>query len=96
MPLDLEGLEAMNIGGGKGAWEGYTLQDMQNLTLQQELLDEQEEEQEDEEDREDINLREGDALIVVAKTEEVSHFTILLHPFLYRHGIHVDHSLFDG
>mmetsp|Transcript_9757 Transcript_9757/g.17047 ORF Transcript_9757/g.17047 Transcript_9757/m.17047 type:complete len:737 (-) Transcript_9757:70-2280(-) len=70
MPLDLKGLQSLGIGG-----QNYSVEDLQNMTLnnQHDLdndLDDDEEEEEDEEDANDIKLHDGDALVVVAKTEE--------------------------
>mmetsp|Transcript_33589 Transcript_33589/g.60475 ORF Transcript_33589/g.60475 Transcript_33589/m.60475 type:complete len:565 (-) Transcript_33589:85-1779(-) len=79
MPLDMEGLKALGIGGGNlrdmptgGDDEGgYTMEDLQNMTMNNnELLEEEDDEDEDEEDVNDIKLHDGDALVVVAKTEE--------------------------
>lgn len=74
-PLDLEGLQAMGIGGklpGKGGGdEGYTAEDLQNMTMNNdELNDEDDDEEEDEDDINDIKIRDQDALILVAKAEE--------------------------
>mmetsp|Transcript_7781 Transcript_7781/g.19301 ORF Transcript_7781/g.19301 Transcript_7781/m.19301 type:complete len:537 (+) Transcript_7781:573-2183(+) len=69
-PLDLEGLQAMGIGGsGK---DGYTMDDLQNMTMNNNEIkdDEEDEGEDDEDDVDDVKLREGDALVVVAKTEE--------------------------
>mmetsp|Transcript_25602 Transcript_25602/g.46299 ORF Transcript_25602/g.46299 Transcript_25602/m.46299 type:complete len:558 (+) Transcript_25602:179-1852(+) len=79
MPLDVEGLQSLGIGGGGkirmpgggGEDGGYTMEDLQNMTLNNaELLDEEEEDEDDDEDVNDIKLHDGDALVVVAKTEE--------------------------
>ena len=78
-PLDMEGLQAMGIGGklpgsggGIGGDEGYTLEDLQNMTMNNNDLDddEDEEEEDDADDIDDIRIRDQDALILVAKTEE--------------------------
>lgn len=81
-PLDLEGLQAMGIGGkfpgigkgGSGEDERYTLEDLQNMTMNNnELLDDYDEDddvEEDENDIDDVRIRDEDALILVAKTEE--------------------------
>src|SRR6056300_1448103 len=76
-PLDMEGLQAMGIGGklpggGSGGDEGYTLEDLQNMTMNNNDLDDDEDEEDDEEDADDIDdirIRDQDALILVAKTE---------------------------
>ena len=78
MPLDMEGLHALGIGGGGGGGgvgkDGkYSMEDLQNMTMNNdELLDDEEEEEEDddEDDVNDIQLRDTDALLVLAKTEE--------------------------
>ena len=78
MPLDMEGLHALGIGGGGGVGKGkedgkYSMEDLQNMTMNNdELLDDEEEEEEDddEDDVNDIQLRDTDALLVLAKTEE--------------------------
>lgn len=88
MPLDMDGLNSLNFGGGtnngKGKvvmgedGDGYTMEDLQNMTFQDiEDLDGEEDEEEDAEEDEDVRIREGDALIVVAKTEDVSVFHVL-------------------
>jgi len=74
-PLDLEGLHAMGIGGssgkGSGGDEGYTLEDLQNMTMNNDdLNDEEDDEEEDEDDIDDVKIRDQDALILVAKAEE--------------------------
>jgi periodic tryptophan protein 1 len=77
-PLDLEGLQAMGIGGklpgkGLGGEEGYTLEDLQNMTMNNNELDEDDDDDEEEEDEDyldDIKIRDQDALILVAKAEE--------------------------
>jgi len=74
MPLDVEGLQALGIGGGgkidiEGG--GYTIEDLQNMTMNNaDLFEDDDEEDEDEEDANDIKIFDGDALVVVAKTEE--------------------------
>lgn len=70
-PLDLEGLQAMGIGGKAGGDEGYTLEDLQNMTMNNdEFNEEDDDEEEDEDDIDDIKIRDQDALILVAKAEE--------------------------
>lgn len=77
MPLDVEGLASLGIGGGKigagkagGDDEGYTMEDLQNMTMNNELDDDEGDDEDDEDYLEDVRIREGDALVVVAKTEE--------------------------
>ncbi len=84
MPLDMDGLNSLNFGGGTNNMksgkvvmgddgEGYTMEDLQNMTFQDiEDLDGDEEDEDDAEEAEDVKIRDGDALIVVAKTEDVS------------------------
>lgn len=78
-PLDMEGLQAMGIGGklpgggGLGGDEGYTLEDLQNMTMNNNDLDDDDDEEDEEDDADDIDdirIRDQDALILVAKTEE--------------------------
>lgn len=83
MPIDVAGLQSVGIGGGGGGGPamptggyggddgGYTMEDLKNMTMNNnELLGEEEEENDDEEDADDVKIRNGDALVVVAKTEE--------------------------
>jgi periodic tryptophan protein 1 len=80
MPLDVEGLQSLGIGGsggGDGGGKmhgkdgGYTMEDLQNMTMNDDDVDEDEDDDDDDqEDEDDIQLRNTDALIVVAKTEE--------------------------
>jgi len=82
MPLDMDGLNSLNFGGGTNNMksgkvimgddgEGYTMEDLQNMTFQDiQDLDGDEEEEDDAEEEEDVKIRDGDALIVVAKTED--------------------------
>ena len=80
MPLDVEGLQSLGIGGsggGDGGGKmhgkdgGYTMEDLQNMTMNDDDVDEDDEDDDDDqEDEDDIQLRNTDALIVVAKTEE--------------------------
>lgn len=71
-PLDLEGLQAMGIGGkiGGGDGEGYTLEDLQNMTMNNDEFNDEDDDEEDEDDIDDIKIRDQDALILVAKAEE--------------------------
>ena len=71
-PLDMEGLQAMGIGGKGGGDEGYTLQDLQNMTMNNNEYEDEDDddEEDDEDDMNDINIRDQDALILVAKAEE--------------------------
>lgn len=71
MPLDVEGLHSLGIGGGNSG--GYTMADLQNMTMNnQDFLegDDDEDDEVDEDDEDDIKLRDTDALVVVARTEE--------------------------
>jgi periodic tryptophan protein 1 len=78
MPLDVEGLQSLGIGGSGGGGGGkmhgkdggYTMEDLQNMTMNDDGVDEDEDNDDDQEDEDDIQLRDTDALIVVAKTEE--------------------------
>jgi periodic tryptophan protein 1 len=71
MPLDLEGLQSLGIGGSKMMGdEGYTMEDLKNMTMNNIELDGSDEDEEDQDDVDDIRLQDGDALIVVAKTED--------------------------
>ena len=72
MPLDVQGLRSLGIGGATGGEGGYTLDDLRNMTDNDVYDDDFDEEEEDEDYLEDVRLRDGDALVVVAKTEEVS------------------------
>eukprot|EP00571_Detonula_confervacea_P015473 CAMPEP_0172308560 /NCGR_PEP_ID=MMETSP1058-20130122/9112_1 /TAXON_ID=83371 /ORGANISM="Detonula confervacea, Strain CCMP 353" /LENGTH=526 /DNA_ID=CAMNT_0013020999 /DNA_START=383 /DNA_END=1964 /DNA_ORIENTATION=+ len=65
MPVDVEGLQSINIGGGNS---GFNMGDLQNMTM--ENGEEDDEDEDDEDDEDDIKLQDGDALVVVAKTEE--------------------------
>lgn len=68
MPVDVEGLQSIGIGGGN---VGYNMGDLQNMTMNGDELEGIDDEDEDDpEDDEDIKLQDGDALVVVAKTEE--------------------------
>jgi len=77
MPLDVEGLRSLGIGGSGGGSGGkmhgkdggYTMEDLQNMTMNDQDGDD-DDDGDDEEDVDDIQLRDSDALIVVAKTEE--------------------------
>jgi hypothetical protein len=71
MPLDVQGLQSLGIGGATTGEGGYTLDDLRNMT-DNDVYDDLEDEEEDEDYLEDVRLRDGDALVVVAKTEEVS------------------------
>lgn len=71
MPLNLEGLQSLGIGGSKmSSTEGYTMEDLRNMTMNNIDLEDSDDEEEDQEDADDIRLQDGDALIVVAKTED--------------------------
>jgi hypothetical protein len=71
MPLDVAGLQSLGIGGGNT--EGYTMADLKNMTDNDVYDDDDLDDDEDDEDYlDDVRIREGDALIVVAKTEDVS------------------------
>ncbi len=69
MPLDLEGLQSLGIGGSNGD-EGCTMEDLRNMTMNNIELEDSDEDEEDEEDMDDIRLYDGDALVVVAKIED--------------------------
>jgi len=66
MPVDVAGLQSLGIGGSGG----YTMEDLQNMTMNNNELDDDEDDEEDEEDMDDMKIHDTDALIVVAKTEE--------------------------
>lgn len=84
MPIDVEGLQSIGIGrgsgglampsGGYGGEDGdgrYTMADLKNMTKNNhEFLDEDVDDEDDEDDANDVQLHDGDALLVVAKTEE--------------------------
>jgi periodic tryptophan protein 1 len=74
MPLDVEGLQSLGIGGTGGGGRkkegGYTMEDLQNMTMNNADEDDDEDDDDDQEDVDDIQLRDTDALLVVAKTEE--------------------------
>jgi hypothetical protein len=70
MPLDVNGLQSLGIGGGRK--EGYSIDDLRNITDNDVYDDDLDEDEDDEDDLDDIKIREEDALIVVAKTEDVS------------------------
>lgn len=61
MPVDVEGLEAMNIGGSGGLYADHLMDD-----------DDQAEPDENDSEADDTKLQPDDAIVVVAKTEEVS------------------------
>ncbi|KAL7546169.1 hypothetical protein ACHAWF_009510 [Thalassiosira exigua] len=74
MPVDVEGLQALGIGGGGGGkapgdGEGYTAEDLRNMTMNDAEAFDVEDEDDDEEDAEDVRIRDGDALLVVARAE---------------------------
>ena len=71
MPLDVQGLQSLGIGGSALKGEGYTVDDLRNMT-DNDVLDDLDEDEDDEDYLEDVRIRKGDALIVVAKTEDVS------------------------
>jgi hypothetical protein len=70
MPLDVAGLQSLGIGGGNN--EGYTMADLKNMTDNDVYDDDLDDDEDDEDYLDDVRIREGDALIVVAKTEDVS------------------------
>ena len=51
------------IGGGDG--EGYTLEDLQNMTMNNDEFNDEDDDEEDEDDIDDIKIRDQDALILV-------------------------------
>lgn len=69
LPVDVEGLQSIGIGGANA---GFNMGDLQNMTMNNDDLEngEEDEDEDDPEDDEDIKLQDGDALVVVAKTEE--------------------------
>lgn len=69
MPLDVQGLQSLGIGGGN---EKYTMADLKNMTDNDVYDDDLDEDEDDEDYLDDVRIREGDALVVVAKTEDVS------------------------
>jgi periodic tryptophan protein 1 len=77
MPLDVDGLHSLGIGGSGGGGGskmhsndvGYTMEDLQSMTMN-DVDDDEDDDDEDQEDMDDVQLRDSDALIVVAKTEE--------------------------
>lgn len=69
MPLDVEGLQSLGIGGGS---EKYTMADLKNMTDNDVFDDDLDEDEDDADYLDDVRIREGDALVVVAKTEDVS------------------------
>lgn len=73
MPLDVEGLQSLGIGGSLPAMKegGYTMNDLRNMA-DNDVLDDLDEDEDDEDYLNDIRIGDGDALIVVAKTEDVS------------------------
>ena len=78
MPLDVEGLQSLGIGGNLPAMKegGYTMDDLRNMA-DNDVLDDLDEDEDDEDYLNDVRIGKGDALIVVAKTEDVSFFAIL-------------------
>jgi hypothetical protein len=72
MPLDVQGLQSLGIGGSHGGKDGYTFEDLKNMTDNDVYDEDLEEDQEDDDYLDDVRIRDGDALVVVAKTEEVS------------------------
>ena len=71
MPLDVQGLQSLGIGGSALKGEGYTMDDLRNMT-DNDVYDDLDEDEDDEDYLEDVRIRQGDALVVVAKTEDVS------------------------
>lgn len=72
MPLDVQGLQSLGIGGRHGGKDGYTFEDLKNTTDDDVYGEDLEDDEEDEDYLDDVRIRDGDALVVVAKTEEVS------------------------
>ncbi len=72
MPLDLEGLQSLGIGGSKmtGGDNVYSIEDLKNMTMNNTEIDDSDNDEEDQDDADDIMLQDGDALVVVAKTED--------------------------
>eukprot|EP00804_Cyclotella_cryptica_P017728 CCRYP_001175-RA/>CCRYP_001175-RA protein AED:0.03 eAED:0.03 QI:87/1/1/1/1/1/4/83/651 len=70
MPLDVQGLQSLGIGGSNGGNDAYTFEDLKNMTDNDVYDEDLEEDEEDEDYLDDVRIRYGDALVVVAKTEE--------------------------